>query len=405
MAMPVYIAGGGIVSAAGAGLAANWQALRRGRACFTWHEDRWQGLLPPEAEEEVSRMRHTKLFSKADRVTLLAAVATAQLLDILPPERSQLAVMAASARGATELLEQEHTRFLQYGTTSVTASPHTTAGMLAAHLSSFIASTGLSCTLSATCASGMHALGNALFYLRGGGSKQVLCVASEAPLTPFVMHMLRAARVLSDAPRTQNFPQRPLHQERDGLVLAEGAAALYLSCTAHPQAVRLAGYGAAHEQGVSLTGISDNGDGLALAITRALQDAQLRPSDIDLIIGHGAATRRGDAAELRGLEKVFAAHLPPLRFHKWCVGHTLGSSTLLSVVLACQQMQTGEHFALPYLPPAAHPALHATPPSPPQHVLVCGLGFGGNCAALVLAGDATNKIALPPRSCENKTHD
>ena len=370
----------GVVSAAGTGLEANWQALGCGNPCFVWHDQHWQGVLPPAAEEELSCLRHTKLFSKTDRVALLAAAATAQLQAALPQDRSEMAVIAASARGAAALLEREHARFLQHGTTSATASPHSTAGMLAALLSRFTGSTGLSFTLSATCASGMHALGNALFYLRGGGGKQVLCVASEAPLTPFVTQMLRNARVLSAAPRTQHFPMRPLHPQRDGLVLAEGAAALYLCGEPRENAVRVAGYGAARDQGVSLTGVSAEGGGLALAITRALHDAQLQPSNIDLVIGHGASTRQGDSAEWRCLENIFAPHLPPLRFHKWCIGHTLGSSTLVSVALAVQQMQMGTSFALPYLSNTAPPALRAAPPAVLRHVLVCGLGFGGNCA-------------------------
>ena len=381
----VYIAASGVVSAAGAGLAAHWRALQGGRACFTWHDGRWRGVLALAGEEELICLHRSKLFSKADRVALLAAAATAQLEQALPQDRRTLAVIAASARGAAALLEQEHARFLQHATTSTTASPHTSAGMLAALISSFIDSRGVSFTLSATCASGMHALGAALYYLRGGGGKQALCIASEAPLTPFVTQMLRHARVLSRAPCTENFPVRPLHRARDGLVLAEGAAALYLCCEPRADAVRVAGYGAARDRGVSLTGVSAEGEGLVLAITRALHDAQLCPSDIDLVIGHGASTQQGDRAELCCLEKVFAPPLPPLRFHKWCIGHTLGSSTLLSVALAAHQMQTGESFALPYLLAEAHPALHADPPARLRHVLVCGLGFGGNCAALVLA--------------------
>ncbi len=383
MTTSVYIVSCGAISAAGAGLAAHWQALRRGRACFSWHNQRWQGHLPPAAEEELNCLRHTKLFSKADRVALLAAAAARQLEDRLPRDRRAMAVVAASARGAATSLEQEHRRFLQHGTTSAAASPHTTAGLLATHLSTYIGSTGLSFTLSATCVSGLHALAATLFYLRGGGSKQALCVASEAPLTPFVTQMLRNARVLSRAPRTENFPVRPLHPQRDGLVLAEGAAALYLCCEPRADAVRIAGYGAARDQDVSLTGVSAAGAGLVLAITRALHEAQLCPSDIDLIIGHGASTQQGDRAEWSCLEKVFAPHMPPLRFHKWCIGHTLGSSTLLSVTLAVHQMRTGTSFTLPYLPTTAAPWC-ADPPSTLRHVLVCGLGFGGNCAAVVL---------------------
>ena len=383
MPTPVYVAKSSIISAAGTGLDANWQALQSGRSCFMWHEQHWQGVLPPSAEERLSCLRHTKLFHKADRVALLAAAAVADLE--LPQKLHDMPIIAASARGATTLLEREHARFLRRGSTAVTASPHSTAGMLASLLARYTHSTGASFTLSATCVSGMQALGTALALIRSGSNQQALCVASEAPLTPFTVQMLKQARVLSNAVQGTNFPMRPLHPERTGLVLAEGAAAVQLSCTPSATGIRLAGYGAALDYGVSLTGVATDGRSLSLAITRALQDADICTTEIDLIIGHGASTLQGDEAEWQCLTKIFAPCPPPVRFHKWCIGHTLGSSTMLSTVLACHQLQSGESFSLPYLSPEAPSPLRVNPSTPLRHVLVCGLGFGGNCAALVLS--------------------
>lgn len=383
MPAPVYIAGCGVISAAGAGLAANWQALQRGRTCLAWHDGRWRGGVSPAAEDTLHRWKGTKLFSKADRVALLAAAAVAQLEARLPQDRSDMAVIAGSARGATALLEREHASFLRHGKTTAAASPRSTAGTLAALISRFTGSAGLNLTLSASCVSGMHALGNALLYLRGGGGTGALCVASEAPLTPFVFQMLKEARVLSAAASTAVLPMRPFHPYRDGLVLAEGAAALYLQCAPTASGVRVAGYGAARDRGVSLTGVSHEGEGLVRAAQRALQDAGLAATDIDLVIGHGSATQQGDCAEWRCFERIFTTHRPPLRCDKWCIGHTLGSSTLLSTAFAFEHLCRDATFPFPYQPAAVHPAV-CVAPRRLCRVLVWGMGFGGNCAALVL---------------------
>ena len=166
----------------------------------------------------------------------------------------------------------------------------------------------------------------------------------------------------------------------------KGAAALYLCHEPRPAAVRVAGYGAARDRGVSLTRRSRRGRRLGTGHQPCAARCPAAPFRHRL----GYRAWRIDAAramplKLCCLEKVFASCMPPLRFHKWCIGHTLGSSTLLSVALAVHQMQVGASFALPYLSAAAHPALRAKPPAVLHHVLVCGLGFGGNCAALVLA--------------------
>ncbi|MDE3270332.1 MAG: hypothetical protein OYH77_08655, partial [Pseudomonadota bacterium] len=136
---------------------------------------------------------------------------------------------------------------------------------------------------------------------------------------------------------------------------------------------------------------------LVLAVRRALTAANLNANAVQLVIGHGAATKHGDAAEWHAYHQIFTDKFPPVRFHKWCTGHLLGAASLYSVALAYNQMQQRACFPLPYFShrffhsvshnrsPATNSltALQAMPTSY-DCVLICAMGFGGNCAAIIL---------------------
>jgi 3-oxoacyl-(acyl-carrier-protein) synthase len=146
---------------------------------------------------------------------------------------------------------------------------------------------------------------------------------------------------------------------------------------------RIAGYGAATETG-TMTGISTDGHALQTAILQALEQAELSPSGIDLIVGHGAGTRKGDEAEFQAYRAVFGEEIPQLTFHKWMTGHMFGASAACSVALAVEHMLSRQIPALPYWPEAGT-ALGMRPMSRKiEAILVAALGFGGNAAALVL---------------------
>ena len=62
--------------------------------------------------------------------------------------------------------------------------------------------------------------------------------------------------------------------------------------------------------------------------------------DIDLIVAHGAATKKGDAAENKAIAALFGDKKPPVVYHKWLLGHSLGAAAAMSFVLACQHLKT-----------------------------------------------------------------
>lgn len=379
----VFITGRGLISPAGSHLNANWQSLVEGRTALALRDERMQGRLTPEGESRLAALAEDKLFRPYDRGALLAVLAARDALQEAGarPDRHWMTCIGSS-RGAAELLEESFLRYAGGERLRPSTSPATTLGAFSAAVARATGCAGLSLSVSAACATSLHAIGVSFLALRGGFAKGALAGGAEAALTPYTFAMLDAARVLS--PSRGTFPCRPFHPEREGLVLGEGGAVIALETepTCRPTA-RILGYGAATESG-TLTGISADGALLRHAMDDALSMARLTPEDVDLIVGHGSGTAKGDAAENQAYRDVFGQTQPPLVLHKWMTGHLLGAAGAFSVSMATAHLF---HRAAPRHPyfdeGTSNLALgHDLPRA--RRALVTSLGFGGNAGALVI---------------------
>ena len=168
------------------------------------------------------------------------------------------------------------------------------------------------------------------------------------------------------------------------MVLSEGAALILLeSKRSQHSCAEIIGWGAATEGG-TLTGVSEQGGALSRAIANAVKIAGIDKGDVDFIVGHGAGTMKGDAAEREAYFQVFdPIPLPAIVWHKWCGGHMLGASAALSVMLACEHLQSGTLPPHPYFAPD-HPMYASRFIPSSQIALVTSMGFGGNACALLV---------------------
>lgn len=233
--------------------------------------------------------------------------------------------------------------------------------------------------VSAACASGPLALGEAARMVLSGRARRVAVIAGDR-LGPFVHEGFAALQALDP------HGCRPFARERQGLVLGEAAAGLMVSADAtHDTDPWLSGWGAsldAHH----LTGPARDGAGLAAACRLALARAQLaRPA---AIIAHGTGTRHNDAAEACAYHALFAAEVPVTAW-KGCFGHTLGTCGLLEAALATAIIRdrrllpgcirvTDADMAVTLLPPGGHRLGGA--------LLSPNAGFGGINGAVVIGG-------------------
>ena len=195
-------------------------------------------------------------------------------------------------------------------------------------------------TLSAACASGLHALIRGAMMIRSGEARQALVVAAEASVHPLFLGSFQRLGVLA----RRGDGCRPFDQRRTGFYMSEAAAAVVLeagdeSATRETAAPLYVDGFALGGDATHLTG----GDGELRTLRHLLlRVAGNRP--VDFIHAHGTGTPTNDAAELAAIESVLpdgVAPRPSLYSHKGALGHSLGAAGLLSVVVNCKAHATG----------------------------------------------------------------
>lgn len=182
-------------------------------------------------------------------------------------------------------------------------------------------------------------------------------------------------------------PMRPFDLRRDGLVLGEGCAAVLLRAASSRSRLLLSG-GSSRCDTYSISASNPDGSAIAEVMTDAMGDAEITPSQVVAVKGHGTASPLNDDGEAAGLQRVFGDEQPPLFLLKSLTGHTLGAcgaieTALLAEALGADLCPGSAGFEQP------DPNLKITPrqqptPAAAGHYLLNFFGFGGNNCTLVL---------------------
>jgi 3-oxoacyl-[acyl-carrier-protein] synthase II len=269
------------------------------------------------------------------------------------------------------------------------------ANMSAGQLSAALGVRGPSLAVATACASGATAIGVARDLLRSGACDVALAGGTEAAVDRLTAAAFARLDALAPLPGSQDpaAASRPFDAERQGFVLAEGAAVLVLERLADAKARgarvlgRLVGYGAAADAHHPTTP-HPAGVGLELALRRALADAGARPAEVDHVNAHATGTPLGDLAEARTLHRLFGA--VPVTAAKGTLGHTLGAAGAIEAALTVLTVAEG------LIPPTANLAkqdpeidldvVHGAPrPARIGLALTDSAGFGGQNAVLAFA--------------------
>lgn len=268
------------------------------------------------------------------------------------------------------------------------------AGTLNFNLAAHFHVRGSACGFASACTSSSHAMGFACDAIRLGRLERALVVGAEDlngdTLIPFAA--MRALSPSEDPKRASC----PFDADRDGFVGAGGAVALILedADTARNRGAvalaELAGWGEAAD-GHSVASSHPEGEGLSLAMTRALSDAGVSPNQIDYVSAHATSTPVGDRAEALALRRVFLeseAH-PAISSTKALTGHPLSLSGVMEAAFCIAAMRDGFTPGNPHLVEAdpACEGLHLPKESlerGPRLVLNNSSGFGGSNVCHVL---------------------
>ncbi|WP_026193470.1 beta-ketoacyl-ACP synthase [Teredinibacter turnerae] len=290
------------------------------------------------------------------RVSLMAtssaerALADAGLLGDPILKSGQVGVAYGSSTGSTDAVRDFAGMIIEGNMTSVTA---TTYIRMMSHTSPvnigvFFGLRGRLYTTSSACTSGSQAIGQAFETIKAG--RQIAMVAGGGeelcPTEAAVFDTLYATSTANDTPE---LTPRPFDQNRDGLVIGEGAGTLILEEREHAIArgatiyAEVLGYGQ-NTDGGHIT--QPNAETMQIAMELALQDAGLSPADIGYVNAHGTATDRGDLAESRATASLFGNRLP-MSTLKGHLGHTLGACGAVEAWATIQMMR--ENLYLPTL--------------------------------------------------------
>jgi 3-oxoacyl-[acyl-carrier-protein] synthase II len=286
-----------------------------------------------------------------DRVQQVALVAAREAWDdagqpAVEPER--LAVVIGSGIGGALTLLAQNEVLRTKGPRAV--SPHVVPMLMPNGPAATVglalgARAGVHTPVSA-CASGAEAIAVGLELLRSGRADVVVVGGAEACVHPLPMAGFAQMRALSTRHDEPEAASRPYDKGRDGFVLGEGAGVLVLETAAHATArgarvhAWLAGAGMAADAH-HVTAPDPSGLGAARSVTLALQDADLRATDIGHVNAHATSTPLGDLAEARALGLALGAHRPAVTATKSCTGHLLGAAGAVEAVATVVALRDG----------------------------------------------------------------
>ena len=194
--------------------------------------------------------------------------------------------------------------------------PKMIADIASGHISIMYGFHGPNFTTTSACASSSNAIADAFNYIRLGKANVIVAGGAEAAISPGGVGGFNAMHALSTRNDDPTRASRPFSASRDGFIMAEGAG---LSADAH-----------------HLTASHPEGLGAKLVMTNALEDAGLKPEDIDYINVHGTSTPVGDISEAKAIKEVFGEHAYKLNISstKSMTGHLLGAAGAIEALIA-----------------------------------------------------------------------
>ena len=405
----IVITGLGVISPFGDGVEPFWDALKTGKSGITkvslFDASELNCQIAAECRDfDAAKYIDIKEARRSDRYTHFA-VAAAKLAmkdaglvvgENLQSER--FGVLIGSGVGGMDTIENQSRAFIERGPRRVSPFmiPNLLANMSSGVVAIDLGAKGVNFSVVSACATGTHAIGEALLHLQSGKEDVILAGGSEAAITPLSFAGFCAMKAMAtnfnDDPAHAS---RPFDADRCGFVMGEGAGIIVLERYEHAvkRGARIycevAGYGATCDA-YHITSPDIEGRGLSLCLSRTLEDAGVGTDGVDYINAHGTSTPYNDKFETAAIRKVFGADADKLMVSstKSMTGHMLGAAGAVEAAVCAKVIQEGivpptinyEHpdpeCDLDYVPNVARQA--------DVNVAVStNLGFGGHNGALL----------------------
>ncbi len=290
---------------------------------------------------------------RMDRFTHLAIAASGEALEDAGLDVSmaaeEIGVMIGCGIGGMQTLEEQFKVLFERGPSRLSPFlvPAFISDMAAGQVSIRYGARGPNYNTISACASGSDAIGTAMEVIVRGDAVAMIAGGAEAGVTRMGLAAFHASRALSTQRNDDpEHASRPFDAERDGFVLAEGAATLVLEELEFARergasiVAEIVSYGQSADA-FHITQPSENGEGAARAMGVALRKAGIAASDIDYINAHGTSTPLNDKFETLSVKRVFgeAAAAIPMSSTKSMVGHTLGAAGAIEAAVTALSLR------------------------------------------------------------------
>ena len=317
-------------------------------------------------------------------------------IDVSKEDPYRIGVLVGSGIGSLRIIEEEHKVILEKGPSRVTPFliPMLIVNMASGHISIMTGVKGPNLCITTACASGSHAIGEAMRIIQYGDADVMIAGGTESCISALGIGGFCALKALSTRNDEPQRASRPFDKDRDGFVMSEGCGIAILEELEHAKKRNAKIYGEIVGYGMTgdayhMTAPDPEGEGATRCMANALKDANLKPEDISYINAHGTSTSLNDKIETMAIKKVFGsfAKKVPVSSTKSMLGHQLGAAGAVEFVICCLAIEKSiipptinyetpdPDCDLDYVPNKARKA----------KVNVClsnSLGFGGHNATL-----------------------
>jgi 3-oxoacyl-[acyl-carrier-protein] synthase II len=352
--------------------------------------------------EDHMERKESKRLDRFSQIAMVAATEAIQHagLDTADLNKDRIGVIFSSGIGGMITFIEEMTNYnAGDGTPRFNPFfiPKLILDIAAGHISMKYGFRGPNFATVSACASSTHGMIDALTYIRLGKADAFIAGGSEAVVTQAGIGGFNAMKALSERNDDPKTASRPFDLNRDGFVLGEGAGAVILEELEHAKKrganiiCEVVGGGMSADA-YHLTAPHPEGLGVINVMHNALEDAQMKPEDIDYINVHGTSTPIGDIAEITAIQKVFGDHAFKMNISstKSMTGHLLGAAGAIEAVATILAVKndivppTINHFTDdPAFDPRLNLTFHKAQYRPVNAAISNTFGFGGHNASVI----------------------
>ncbi|MFS4459930.1 beta-ketoacyl-ACP synthase II [Bdellovibrio sp. HCB2-146] len=320
-------------------------------------------------------------------------------LELTEEVKNKTGVIIGVGMGGLPIIEEQVMKMKEKGPGRISPFfiPSVITNLAAGQVSIAYGLKGPNYSVTSACASGVHSIGEAVRYIRDGVCDAMLAGGAESTVCPMAIGGFASMRALSTRNDAPEKASRPWDKDRDGFVLAEGAAVLCIESLEHAEKrganiiCEITGYGVSSDA-YHMTSPAPEGAGAFMAMEQCLRDSGLKASDIQYVNAHGTSTPVGDGLESAAIKRLMGDHAKKVWVSstKSMMGHSLGAAGAIESAFCIMALKDqivpptinlenpSEDCDLDYVPNKARDGKI-------ENVLNNSFGFGGTNACMIFS--------------------